>query len=86
MNEVVAWRQAEPPPPDDEWEDEPEPRCPNCGSMSLVSYHPFAFWILLPVVLPMLIVSIVLLPLIPFFLRLLWVRKWYCASCRHRWK
>jgi hypothetical protein len=71
---------------DDGDADEPEPRCPACDSTRILSYHPFVVWLLLPAILPMLIISLVLLPLLPLFIRLLWVRRWYCASCKQRWK
>jgi hypothetical protein len=60
-------------------------RCPRCASEDIGSYHPFAIWILLPLMLPFLIVALVMIPFIPFVMRGIPRKRHYCASCGNRW-
>jgi hypothetical protein len=68
-----------------EIENDTEPRCPRCAHENVGTYHPFAVWVLLPLLLPFLILLFVLIPLVPLVMGLIKRKRWYCADCGHRW-
>lgn len=61
-------------------------RCPRCASEDVGTYHPFAVWVLLPVLLPFILLMFLIIPLVPFALGLLRQKRHYCGACGNRWK
>lgn len=61
-------------------DDEPDERCPACGSEDLGTVRPYVALALGTLVFPLFI------PLFPFVLPLALIRRRYCAGCKRTWK